>query len=87
MEKRFRNKIIIIIMSSWVFSCFKVDDLWIPTNHMGLKGLIQLSCLPRVKYFGLSIPVTLPVYRNVNDVVSSLGIGLRGMYISSVSSE
>ena len=24
---------------SWVFSYFKVYEIWIPTNHMGLKGL------------------------------------------------
>ena len=26
------------VTSSWVFSYFNVYDLWIPTNHMGLKG-------------------------------------------------
>ena len=38
-----------------------------------------------MKYFGLPISVTWTVYRNVEE--SSLGIGLKGMYISSVSSE
>ena len=27
------------VMSVWLFSCFKVYELSIPTNHMGLKGL------------------------------------------------
>ena len=27
------------VMSSWVFSYFKVYELWIPTNHMGLNGI------------------------------------------------
>ena len=27
------------VTSSWVFSYLKVYKLWIPTNHMGLKGL------------------------------------------------
>ena len=46
-----------------------------------------LSYLPITKYFGLMISVTWPVYRNVNDGESSLGIDLKGMDISSVSSE
>ena len=30
---------IFTVTSSWVFSYVEVDELWIPTNHMGLKGL------------------------------------------------
>ena len=43
-----------------------------------------LSYLPRVEYFGLAFSVTWPGYRHVNDGESSLGVGLRGMYVSSV---
>ena len=35
----------------------------------------------------MSIPVTWSVYPNVNDEESSLGVGLEGMHISSLSSE
>ena len=48
-----------------------------------LTESIQLSCLPRVKYFGLSISLTWSVYRNVNDEESSLSVGLQRIYISS----
>ena len=41
----------------------------------------------RIKHFGQPVSVTWPVYRNVNDEESSFGIGLKGMNISSVSSE
>ena len=42
-----------------------------------LTKSIQPSCLPRIKYFGLPIPVTWPVYRNVNDAEPSHGVGLK----------
>ena len=47
----------------------------------------SLSYLPIINYFGLPIPITLPVYRNVNYKESSFGIGLKGMYISPVNLE
>ena len=63
-------------------------------GRQGLLGVntfltkrIQLSYLPWIKYFGLPVSVTWPVYRNVKDEDSSLGIGLKGMYTSSVSLE
>ena len=34
---------IFTVMSSWAFSYFKVYELWIPTNHMGLKGLMVFT--------------------------------------------
>ena len=43
-----------------------------------------LSYLPRIKYFGLPFSVKWPVYRNFNDEESSLSIGLKLIYISSV---
>ena len=46
-----------------------------------------LSCLPRIKYFDLPMSVTWPVCTNVNAEESSLGVGLKRIYISSVSSE
>ena len=52
-----------------------------------LAEYVQLILLPRIKNFSLPISVTWPVYRNVKDEESSLGIGLKGIYISSVSSE
>ena len=35
--------------------------------HTGPDGVDQLSDLPCIKYFGLPISVSCPVYRNVND--------------------
>ena len=32
-----------------------------------LTKSVQMSCLPRIKYFGLPVSVTWLVYRNVND--------------------
>ena len=46
---------------------------------------IQLSYLPSIKHCGPPISVTWPDDRNVKDEESSLGVGLKGMYISSVS--
>ena len=48
---------------------------------------IQLNCLPRIKYFGLPVCVTWPVYRNINDEESSLSVHLTRIYISSVRLE
>ena len=52
-----------------------------------LTKKINLSSCPPIKYFALQISITWPVYRNINDKQSSLGVGLKGIYISSVSSE
>ena len=49
-----------------------------------LTKSVQLSYLPPVKYFDLSVSVTWPVYRNVNDEESSLGVGLKKIYVSFV---
>ena len=57
-----------------------------PIINSFLTKWIQLCGLPRVKYFDLPMSVTSPVYRNVNDEESSLGVGLKGIDIS-VSSE
>ena len=46
-----------------------------------LTKQLQVSCRPRIKYFGLPISVAWPVYRNVNDEETSFGISLKGMYI------
>ena len=48
---------------------------------------VQLRCLPRIKYFGLPISVTWPVYRNINGIESSLDVCLKRIDISSVSLE
>ena len=50
-----------------------------------LTEYTQLSYPPCIKYFGLPVSVTWPVYSNFNDEESSFGIGLTGMYTSSVS--
>ena len=63
------------------------DSDTIPSINTFLTTLIQLSCLPRFKYFGLPISVTWSVYRNVNTEEFSLGVGLNKIYISSVRSE
>ena len=52
-----------------------------------LMKYMQLSCLPRIKYFGLPMFVTWPVYRNVNDKKFSHGVDLKRIYISFVCSE
>ena len=36
-------------MSPWEFSYFKVYELWIPTDHMGLKGLNMVSVMSRTE--------------------------------------
>ena len=48
-------------------------------------SVCQLRYLPCIKYCGPPVSVSCPVYRNVSDEESSFGIGLKGMYISSVS--
>ena len=45
------------------------------------------NTLIMIKYFGMPISVTRPIYRNINNEESSLGIGLKRMYISSVCSD
>ena len=56
----------------------------LPNSFLTRK--IPVSYFPCIKYVGLAISVTCPVYRHINDEASSFGIGLKGMYISSVSS-
>ena len=61
------------------------------TNSFRLNTIvtkyIELSCLPRIKYCGLPISVTWPVYRDGSDEESCSGVSLERIYISSVSSE
>ena len=47
------------------------------TINTFLTKYIQLSYLQWIKYFGLPISVTCPVYRLVKDEDSSLGVGLK----------
>ena len=63
------------------FHCLHIVHVGQSLNTLLMES-VQLSCLPRVKYFGLPVSVTWPVYRNVNDVESSLGVGLKIIYIS-----
>ena len=44
----------------------------LPTSYSGPR------CLPPIKYFGLLISVTWPVYRNINAKEFSFGVSLKG---------
>ena len=51
------------VTSSWVFSYVKIDELWIPTNHMGLKGLkmdTPVAILPGAWRYRVSAGAALP---------------------------
>ena len=52
-----------------------------------LTKYLQLSYLPSIKYFGLPVSVSCPVYSKVDGEESSFGIGLKGMYISFMNLE
>ena len=71
-----------------IFKCYSNHGqvLFQPWSSVMTKRA-RLSCLPGIRYFGLPICITWPVYRNMKHEESPLGVGVQGMYISSVSLE
>ena len=57
-----------VLVCLFVLFCFVLFCLFfVVFFNTFLTKQIQLSHLPCLEYFGLSVSVTFPVYRNVND--------------------